>query len=385
MLGGSSTTNIKRRDATRCTRLCHLGVNESVGDVELTMDLPSYAQSAMCRETTDVLVLEHKHYERLFLRRHPRTIEAMRDQIGVKLTSRLSMLNSKQEIPFLSFLVKIIESRHKGPPTQEREDEHTVTSAEKDFLNHKGPLIDLHGPGSVFFLIRLRERTKRRMRAKRGERTDRYVASTSQSLPTSILMSAANHNGGLHDIGPAYARPRSARGLPTQARSFRLMQSTTQRGSGAESARIFGAGHRDDLEFPDQENILMSPSSNTAIENAEEQDARLSTLEERVRTWLEQDSPRGKAQVAPLRRLVLEDMEFQPKPGNRVFVRRKDIHATPTMTSSSSSTADQPRDSPRQMPRDSPRQIMQQRESPRAKTMIAGESKMAAYNILLTQ
>ena len=71
------------------------------GDMELTMDLSSYVQSAVCKETTEVLVLERKHYERLFLRRHPRTIETMRDQIGVKISSRLSMVNSKQEIPFL--------------------------------------------------------------------------------------------------------------------------------------------------------------------------------------------------------------------------------------------------------------------------------------------
>ncbi|RUS80429.1 hypothetical protein EGW08_011798, partial [Elysia chlorotica] len=32
---------IKRRDTSKCTRLCHLGVNESVGDVELTLELPT--------------------------------------------------------------------------------------------------------------------------------------------------------------------------------------------------------------------------------------------------------------------------------------------------------------------------------------------------------
>ena len=38
---------------------------------------------------------------RLFTRRHPRTIDRMREEIGVKLDSRLSLLSLKKEIPFL--------------------------------------------------------------------------------------------------------------------------------------------------------------------------------------------------------------------------------------------------------------------------------------------
>lgn len=126
------------------------------GDTEMTMELATYLQTAVCKEHTEVLVLEKKHYERLFVRRHPRTIDAMRQQIGVRLMARKSLLSSKDDIPFLGYLAKVIEVMSKPPQAPERERvEPTVSEAEKEFLNHKGPLIDLHGPGSVFYLIKV--------------------------------------------------------------------------------------------------------------------------------------------------------------------------------------------------------------------------------------
>ena len=51
---------------------------------------------------------------------------------------------------------QIIEAQNRPKPTAEKERlEHTVSEAEREFLNHKGPLIDLHGPGSVFYLIKV--------------------------------------------------------------------------------------------------------------------------------------------------------------------------------------------------------------------------------------
>ena len=126
------------------------------GDTEMTMELATYMQTAVCKEQTEVLVLEKKHYERLFVRRHPRTIDAMRQQIAVRLMARKSLLSSKDDIPFLGYLAKIIEVKSRPPQAPERERvEPTVSEAEKEFLNHKGPLIDLHGPGSVFYLIKV--------------------------------------------------------------------------------------------------------------------------------------------------------------------------------------------------------------------------------------
>ncbi|KAH3796563.1 hypothetical protein DPMN_150132 [Dreissena polymorpha] len=56
------------------------------------MDMETYMTSAICTERTEVLVLEMKHYERLFVKKHQRTIDVMRRRIEVKLNTRTSVL-----------------------------------------------------------------------------------------------------------------------------------------------------------------------------------------------------------------------------------------------------------------------------------------------------
>ncbi|KAH3796659.1 hypothetical protein DPMN_150228 [Dreissena polymorpha] len=54
--------------------------------------METYMTSAVCTERTEVLVLETKHYERLFVKKHQRTIDAMRMRLEVKLNTRTSVL-----------------------------------------------------------------------------------------------------------------------------------------------------------------------------------------------------------------------------------------------------------------------------------------------------
>lgn len=193
----------------------------------MTMELTSYMQTAVCKERTEVLVLGKKHYERLFVKRHPRTIEAMRQQLGVKLITRASLLPHPEDIPFLGYLAQVINSKSKPLAAQEREKfEPTVSEAEKEFLNHKGPLIDLHGPGSVFYLIKVREKTKLKLRSKRERIVDRPHAL--QRLPNSVIVAAANQ---LRNASQGEERSQSARGRDkerAQPRSFRRIQSANQ-------------------------------------------------------------------------------------------------------------------------------------------------------------
>ncbi|XP_059149920.1 uncharacterized protein LOC131936840 isoform X2 [Physella acuta] len=289
----NSNNGIKRRDTGKCMRLCHLGVNESVGDVELTMDLHTYMQTAICKESTEVLVLEHKHYERLFTRRHPRTIDLMRDETGVKLASRLSMLNNTLDIPFIHYLIKLIESKNKPVAQNDKgKDEHTVSTAEKEFLNHKGPLIDLHGPGSVFFLINLREKTKLRVKAKRGERIDRLMPPIAKNA---LMAAASNQTNSTPD-----ARVICGRYLSTtdQPRSFRDIQNSLN------LSKVEAEDGQDEENYQESRGGYSRTSRfSQDMENAEDHDAKLGTLENRLREWLQTDNPRGKPQVAQLRRL----------------------------------------------------------------------------------
>ncbi|KAK7478473.1 hypothetical protein BaRGS_00030319, partial [Batillaria attramentaria] len=286
------SNNIKKRDnSIRSRRLCYLGINETVGDTEMTMELDTYLQTAVCKEQTEVLVLEKKHYERLFLKRHPRTIDAMQRQIGVKLRTRQSLLSSKDDIPFLGYLANIIDTKLQPPPVQEKEKlEPTVSEAEKEFLNHKGPLIDQHGPGSVFYLIKVREKTKLKLRSKRERIPERPQAF--KNLPTSVIMAAQQlMNGGSHDgAHDPDNRPYSARGrdrVNAQPRSFRRIQSAHQASA---DTTIPDTGDSADLSDGwDSGNY----SNGMSGENPEEHDARLSFLEERIRNWLRKDNPRA--------------------------------------------------------------------------------------------
>ncbi|KAH3796275.1 hypothetical protein DPMN_149843 [Dreissena polymorpha] len=56
------------------------------------MDMETYMTSAICTEHTEVLVFERKHYERLFVKKHQRTIDVMRRRLEVKLNTRTSVL-----------------------------------------------------------------------------------------------------------------------------------------------------------------------------------------------------------------------------------------------------------------------------------------------------
>ncbi|BFZ20290.1 hypothetical protein BsWGS_23329 [Bradybaena similaris] len=331
---GSTTCSIMRKPSIRCTRLCHLGVNESVGDVELTMDLATYMQTAVCKETTTVLVLESKHYERLFIRRHPKTIESMRNEIGVKLASRMAMLNTNYEIPFLHCLKKLMDSRHKPVAQTDRDKpEHTVFEAEKEFLNHKGPLIDQDGPGSVFYLIRVREKTKMRVQAKRGDRLDRHLPIASQSVPKSLALPLNIQMKPV--LGPSTSRSlQSTR--KDSSRSPRDSQNSVLLKEEPEDILEQNQNHdpRDDevaKEWPSPVSTLGHEFGNSGTQNPD-----VRSLEDRMRQWLEADNPKGKPQVAQLRRL--QDMEFQPRPGNRVVVKRKirrpqEVADTPSLSS----------------------------------------------------
>jgi CRP-like cAMP-binding protein len=74
------------------------------GDIEVLMELPTYMQTAVCTQKCEVLVLELKHFERLFVKRHPRTVDMMKDNLVVRLQSRLSP-RLQQTVPLLRCLL----------------------------------------------------------------------------------------------------------------------------------------------------------------------------------------------------------------------------------------------------------------------------------------
>lgn len=60
------------------------------GEVEALMGLPTYIQTCKtCTHRSDVLVLSMRHYERLLVRRNPRTVDAMRRELELRISARV--------------------------------------------------------------------------------------------------------------------------------------------------------------------------------------------------------------------------------------------------------------------------------------------------------
>ena len=76
-----------------------------LGDIEVLMELSSYMQTAVCTQRSEILVLELKHFERLFVKRHPRTVDMMKDNLILRLQSRITP-RLQQTVPLLGILLE---------------------------------------------------------------------------------------------------------------------------------------------------------------------------------------------------------------------------------------------------------------------------------------
>lgn len=277
--------------------------------MEVLLDLDTYVQTAICTEKTDVLVLEMKHYERLFTKKHQRTIDAMKQMLEIKINTRITLLGSCEEVPLLHHLknkVNLI-NNPKAPPEKSTRDEDSVLAAERQFFNHTGPLVDIDGPGSVFYMIRVREKSKQKSQNKnKRKQNGRNEHMHAISLPQSLIM-AAQMAGATKDIELIMENAEedtrhdnskiSAAGK--SARSFRRIQSAVKPSNDNET--------EEDV-FDDEKEMTKSlPERNAMVSfDDEDEDASLSFLESRVRDWLCKDNPRKGPQVAQLRRLPVQ-------------------------------------------------------------------------------
>lgn len=54
------------------------------------MGLSTYMQTSICTQTCELLVLDMKHFDRLFVRRNPRTIGLMKAELELRIRSRIA-------------------------------------------------------------------------------------------------------------------------------------------------------------------------------------------------------------------------------------------------------------------------------------------------------
>lgn len=123
------------------------------------MELRTYMQSVVCAQVTRVFRLESKNYDRLFVRRNPRTVDLIKQGAEIKLHSRVSRL-AEDQIPLYRLLAYKLRALN-APKQKKKERTQSSNSSLVDFtFPQRGPLIDMFGPGTVFYRNRMRERAK---------------------------------------------------------------------------------------------------------------------------------------------------------------------------------------------------------------------------------
>jgi hypothetical protein len=128
------------------------------GDMEVLLDMDTFMQTAICNQKTKVLILEMKHWERLLLRRNPQTVDQIK--YAMELKARIRMNQALENVvPLFKYVIKRgKELRDDRLSYAQRELRRA--RGESFTLPPRGAVIDLFGPGTVFYRIRKREKAR---------------------------------------------------------------------------------------------------------------------------------------------------------------------------------------------------------------------------------
>lgn len=162
--GPRSPNPLDRKRPHKNLELCSIGAVEIIGDMEMIFNLSTYAGTSQCTEVAEVFVLDQKNYERLIEKRNPQSIDIMRGALHEKLKLRMSWMQNEELPLFRYFLYKLDErKRNEINKLKELNRKRDITATIDYWKSGKlfgGPLIDQFGPGSVFYTIRMRARSK---------------------------------------------------------------------------------------------------------------------------------------------------------------------------------------------------------------------------------
>ena len=313
--------------------------------------MDTYMSTAICAERTEVLVLEMKHFERLFVKRHQRTIDKMRRNLETKLHSRSSILKDRDEIVLLRLIQLKLHMIHHPQPTnnEKKKKETSVQSAEKMFFSHQGPLLDMDGPGSVFYMIRAREKSKLKRSMLQKEKTKVRPVQGFQNghlhairLPQNLVMAAQiagaselrveeskpsenntvetlpennpvtqNFDGNSNTNAKTSIRVASAVSHRTSREIQHSEPKSVRRIKSAAKHKLQRNNNKENTEDDDDRKndflfkSLPSPRPVTMLENFKVDD-NLRRLEAKVEEWLKKANPKAGTNVSKLRRLHVE-------------------------------------------------------------------------------
>ena len=136
------------------------------GDLEMSMGLNSYAESAQCTQVAEMFILDQKNYERLIEKRNPQALDILRDGMHEKLQLRLSFM--QEDIPLFRYFLYKLDERKRHENDRYREIRRKANMFDWNKMFQKGPLIDQFGPGSIFYRIRMRNKSHSKLGGKAG-------------------------------------------------------------------------------------------------------------------------------------------------------------------------------------------------------------------------
>ncbi|CAG5121411.1 unnamed protein product, partial [Candidula unifasciata] len=314
-----------KKSPHKSLELCLAGSTDVIGDLEVAMGLNSYSQTVECTEESTIYHLDQRNYDRLIEKRNPQALEMLKDIVHTKLTLHFSRLHD-EVIPLYRYFLYTMDEKEKDArrlasmPRTKPMHESVISIANLQ----KGPLVDMYGPGTVFYLIRKRAKEIKVRQQKRSNYTTNPFQLNSANKTTraaplpgvsrGILNSRAfnaniyKSDGDEDDQGSTTASMINLYG-GQQGGDFISALEAGEYVNGNRMTALGGdSADANDLDSTDGNDWV---SSNLALDE----------LEGRLTQW-HQNLPtihRGTC-VVPLHRYQVED-ESKPRPGNKVYVK----------------------------------------------------------------
>ncbi|KAJ8298832.1 hypothetical protein KUTeg_022892 [Tegillarca granosa] len=290
----------------RYVEVCLIGAVEIIGDIEATMGLPTYAQTVICTQEAEVYVLDQKNYDRLVEKRNPQTVEMMKEAVREKLKLRLSWVQEKELQLFRYFLYKLEEQEHlKQKRLNKREMETKDEPVDFTVCNlQKGPMIDMYGPGSVFYAIKMKEK-QRELEKLRLHRQGFKTKTKDIAHKTNVIKSGLVGSSGI-------SRMEDEENMQSHSNNVDDIDSAIR----AQIVCDNGQGHFSDYEEEEMQEFVDEQSSDQA----------LNQLEARIQAWHSsfenQEGRRSAKRTVKLHRFACEDKR-KPIPGKKIVLRSK--------------------------------------------------------------
>lgn len=160
----------------RNVELCIVGENEVIGDLEQCLGLPTYLHTVVCIQPCEVMILDEENFQRLIAKRSQQTVRLLQVGCETKLRAR-----QDSQIPLLKTLLRHMEcqktvSKLKQAGADFRDPLEVVHQSVNysvkelnnvmNFLPPRGALVDMYGPGTIFY----RNRALRKMKLSEQQR-----------------------------------------------------------------------------------------------------------------------------------------------------------------------------------------------------------------------